>query len=147
MSLLQMTLPQVRAVPVPVPVPVPVSDAHLAHIHRRSNPRQGQQVRFLQAAFQIERTRRRGPRLLQRALEHLPALRQQHHLLAQPLGVLHDMGGEQHRRTALRQFADNLFQTLLIDRIKSRKRLIEDHQFRLMHQAGNKLNLLRHALG
>ena len=88
-----------------------------------------------------------APRLGHRAVEHLAALGQQDDLITQALGVLHHMGGEDHRRAPDGKIADHPFQRLLVDRIQAAERLVEDHQFRLMDDGADQLDLLGHALG
>jgi len=60
--------------------------------------------------------------------------------------MVDDMGGEDHRSAVLRQLADKPFQLALVDRIEARKRLVEDHQIRLVDQRAEELDGLRHAL-
>ncbi|MNE31776.1 hypothetical protein D3C80_1253590 [compost metagenome] len=112
-----------------------------------SDARQGRDRVQVQRPFQLQEARRGRPRLIHRALERLPPAGQQHHLVAQALGVLHDVGREQHRRPAIGQGADHGLQPLLVHRVQAREGLVQDHELRLMHHRGDQLDLLRHPLG
>ncbi len=98
-------------------------------------------------ALDIQVSRRRGARLLQGTFEHLVALRQHDDVAAQPFGVRHDVRGKQDRAATIGDTADNLFQALLIDGIEAGKRLVQNDKFGFVNQAGDQLDLLRHALG
>ena len=112
-----------------------------------ADARQGRCLGSLDRAFQFEEPFRGRLRLGHRALEGLLAPRQQHDLVAQPFGVLHHMGREQHRGAVRRQLPDHRLQPLLVDRIEARKRLIEDHELRPVHYGSDQLDLLGHPLG
>ena len=58
-----------------------------------------------------------------------------------------DVGGKDHGRAFVGQSADHPFQLALVDRVEARKRLVKDHQPRLVDQRAQQLHLLRHALG
>ena len=55
----------------------------------------------------------------QRAVEDLASARHHDDGFAQSLGMLHDMGGKQHRRAGGMLLADDLLQRLLVDRVEA----------------------------
>lgn len=83
---------------------------------------------------------------LQRPVEHLAPARHHHDPVAEPLGMFHYMRREQDRCAPLVLGADQVFQRLLVHRVKARERLVQDQEIRPVRQRREDLHLLRHAL-
>ena len=73
--------------------------------------------------------------------------RQQQQLVAQALGVLHDVGGKNDGGAVRRKAPDLVLEKPLVDRVEAGERLVEDQQPRPVDHGGRELDLLRHALG
>mmetsp|Transcript_19918 Transcript_19918/g.25689 ORF Transcript_19918/g.25689 Transcript_19918/m.25689 type:complete len:250 (-) Transcript_19918:85-834(-) len=102
------------------------------------------QVKAFRHADMYSTTERRKG-LIQSAIKHFSATRHHHDFLAKPLCMLHHMGGKHDRGAALVFFNDQIFQSLLINRIKAREGFVQDQEIRAMRQRREDLNLLRHA--
>ena len=85
--------------------------------------------------------------LAQVPVEHAPGARDQAHALAQPLRLLHQMGREQHGGPAAVELEDDLLEHVLIERVETAERLVEDEQLRLVQNGRHELDLLLHPLG
>ena len=111
----------------------------------RARPHDAGQPCGIGASRQRQPPRQRGAGLVLRALEHLAPLGQQQQPVAQPFGVLHHVGREDHRRPAPRLLGDDLLEHALVDRVEAGERLIEEQQPRLVDQRGRHLDFLRQA--
>src|SRR5947207_1310499 len=80
----------------------------------------------------------------ERAVHELPPPRDDAQLLAQLLGLLHDVGREQDGLPATAQVEHRVLQDLGVHRIESRERLVENHEVRLVQHGRDKLHLLLH---
>ncbi len=105
------------------------------------------QVGGICAAGQGQAARQGGARLLLGPFEYLAPARQQQQPVAEPLGVLHHMGGEDHGRAAGRQIPDDVLEDALVHRVQARERLVEQQQPRRIDQGCGELDLLGQALG
>jgi len=70
----------------------------------------------------------------------------QDQLLAELLGLLHDVGREHDGGPFTVELEDGVAEAVPVDGVKPGKRLIEDEQLGLMDHGGDELELLRHAL-
>ncbi len=82
-----------------------------------------------------------------RLVQYLAALVNHHDLLAQLLGMRHDMGGEDDGRAALLLLGNQLLQQAHAHRIQAAEGLVENQQVGLMNDGGDELHPLQHALG
>src|SRR6266513_2527239 len=80
----------------------------------------------------------------ERAVHELPPPRDDAQLLAQLLGLLHDVGREQDGLPATAQVEHRVLQDLGVHRIESRERLVENHEVRLVQHGRDELHLLLH---
>ena len=85
-------------------------------------------------------------RLGDQALEADLAIGDDRDPLAQPLGMVDDVGGEDHRGAGRGLVADQMLEPPLVDRIEAGKGLVEHDQLRLVDDRAEQLDGLRHAL-
>src|SRR5438874_1867209 len=83
----------------------------------------------------------------ERAVHQLPSARDDAQLLAQLLGLLHDVGREQDRLPATAQVEHRVLHHLSIDGIEPREGLVENQEIRVVEHGRNELHLLLHPLG
>src|SRR5947207_1496562 len=83
----------------------------------------------------------------ERAVHQLPSARDDAQLLAQLLGLLHDVGREQDRLPATAQVEHGVLHHLSIDGIEPREGLVENQEIRVVEHGRNELHLLLHPLG
>src|SRR6266403_3130762 len=81
-----------------------------------------------------------------RAVHELPPPRDDAQLLAQLLGLLHDVRREQDRLPAAAQVEHRVLHDLRVHRIETRERLVENHQVRVVEHRRDELDLLLHPL-
>ena len=86
-------------------------------------------------------------RLADQALEADLAVGDDRDPLAQPLGMVDDVGREDHRRAGRRLVADQMLEPALVDRVEAGEGLVEHDQLRLVDDRAEQLDGLRHALG
>src|SRR6267143_1047158 len=82
----------------------------------------------------------------ERTVHQLPSTGDNAQLLAQLLGLLHDVCGEEDRLATAVQIEDHVFHHLSVDRIEPRERLIQDHEVGVVQHRRNELDLLLHPL-
>ena len=87
------------------------------------------------------------PRLRDQTLEADQAACDDRDPLAQPFGMMDDMGREDHGRARRRFVADQAFEPALVDRVEPGKGLVEHDQLRLVDDGAEQLDGLCHALG
>src|SRR2546422_5007039 len=80
-----------------------------------------------------------------RAAHEFSSARDDAQLVAQLLGLLHDVRREEHGHATLAQLEHDVLEHLGVHRIEPRERLVEDDQRRLVQQRRNELDLLLHA--
>ena len=73
--------------------------------------------------------------------------RDDHQRIAQPFSVRHHMRREQDGGAAVAFGADQRLKPFLVDRIEAGEGLVEHDEIGAMHDGGEQLHLLRHALG
>src|SRR5438552_2827605 len=89
-----------------------------------------------EAAFQIA----------QIALEDLLRAREEADLIAELLGLLENMGGEDDRLAPLAEIRQVFLDDRRVDRIEARKRLVQDQDLGVVDDRRDELDLLLHAL-
>ena len=82
-----------------------------------------------------------------RAIDHLLPARDDHDAIAHSLGLFHDVGGEEHRSPAPGDFDHDILHDLKVDRVEPGKRLVQEHQLRVVDERAGELDLLLHPLG
>src|SRR3989442_5876691 len=82
-----------------------------------------------------------------RSGHQLPPAGDDTQLIAQLLGLLHDVGGEEDGRTTVAQLQHHVLEHLCVDRIEPGERLVEDDERRLVQQRRDELDLLLHPFG
>ena len=111
------------------------------------HPRGRQQRRNVACAFQNDAPGNDGVHVVERAVEDLASFGDQQHAVTQTLGVLHDVGGKNHRLAGAGHVADQLLQHFLIHWVEAREGLVENDQLGPVRHSGEHLHLLAHALG
>ncbi len=81
------------------------------------------------------------------AVEDFASLAEEEEAVTEPLGVLHDMGGEEDRAAAMGEVADDFFHDLLVDGVESGEGFVEDDEFGVVGDGGEDLDFLAHAFG
>ena len=105
---------------------------HLQPVRQRA-----QQIRLLALGaveFDGFGLQRRGDELARRALAKRAPVRHDHHPVAQSLGLVHVMRGQQHRGAVGAERADARPQRMAHRRVEPRRRLVEDQQLRPVDQ-------------
>src|SRR5258705_2333706 len=85
--------------------------------------------------------------LHQGAVDQLLAARDDAQAVAQLLGVLHDVRGEEHRLSLAPVVAHGVAEHLRVDGIETGEWLVENHELGIMQDRRNELHLLLHPLG
>src|SRR5215210_5272171 len=80
-----------------------------------------------------------------RSIEHLLPARNDAHRIAQPLGVFHQVGAENHGFPTLLEVDHGVLERLRIDRIEATERLVQDYEIRVMQDSADELHLLLHS--
>ena len=86
-----------------------------------------------------------GPNLIERAVDDHFAPVDQHDEVAQPLRLVHHVRGKQDGLALPPQAADDLPQHVLVHRVETRERLIENHEVRVIDHRHDELELLVHS--
>ena len=84
--------------------------------------------------------------VVESAVEHDPAVVDQHDAVAQLLDQVHLVGAQDDGHALLALFAQQVLDHLCVDGVEAAERLIHDQQFGMMKQGGDDLGLLLHAL-
>src|ERR1041384_1323189 len=83
----------------------------------------------------------------ERPIHHLPPPRDDHDVIAHPLGLLHDVGREEHRLPAPCQLDDHVLHHLAVHRVEPAEGLVQQDQVGIVQQRADELDLLLHPLG
>src|SRR5882762_4697402 len=81
-----------------------------------------------------------------RTVHQLPSTGDDAQLLAQPLGLLHDVRGEEDGLATAVQIEHHVFHYLSVDGIETREGLVQDHEVGVVQHRRNELHLLLHPL-
>ena len=84
--------------------------------------------------------------LVERAVEQLGAPRDDAHVVAERIGGLEHMGGEQHRVAARSMLAHHLLQLVGALRVEARHGFVEDPNARIVYERRHDVHLLAHAV-
>ncbi len=109
--------------------------------------RQGGEARGVVGSLDADPVRNGSPGFADRAVEEASTLGNDDQAVAETFGVLHDVGAEEDGATAGSEIPDNFLKDLLIDGIEAGEGFVENHEFGVVGDAGEDLDLLAHALG
>ena len=95
---------------------------------------------------QAHASRQQGPGLFLIAIENFRAAGEHDEAGAEPLGVLHDVGGENDRGAAAGRGENFILEHGLVHGIEAGEGFIEQEEFWRIDQSGGELDFLGHAL-
>src|SRR6266581_1162917 len=125
-----------------VTIVVGLLDDPLVREHVRRRPRPGAAVEADDEMLSAARPLDVG----ERAFHEPPTARDDTELVAQLLGLLHDVGREQDGAPPPGELEHGVLQHLRIHGIEARERLVQNDQLGLVQDGGNELHLLLHPL-